>query len=79
MISLKEERLTWKEIQEKYPDQWIGLVAVEWKNDSNVASAVVKYIDKTSGELLKLQMGGEPGLFSCFTTPESCGQLGVIG
>ncbi|MBO4373861.1 MAG: hypothetical protein J5829_02030 [Lachnospiraceae bacterium] len=76
---MKEERLTWKEIQEKYPDQWIGLVGVEWKNDSNVASAIVKYIGKTSGELLRLQMGAEPELFSCFTTPESRGQLGVIG
>lgn len=24
------ERMTWEEIQEKYPDQWVGLVDVEW-------------------------------------------------
>ncbi len=76
---MNENRLTWKEIQEKYPNQWIGLTNIEWKNDSNIASAIVKYKGKTSGELLKLQLNNEPDLFSCFTTPESCGQLGVIG
>ena len=24
-----EERMTWEEIQEKYPDQWVGLIDVE--------------------------------------------------
>ncbi len=27
---MNEERLTWKEIQEKYPDQWVGLTDVEY-------------------------------------------------
>lgn len=37
------ERLTWKEIQEKYPDQWVALDAVKYMNDDgcNVESAVV--------------------------------------
>ena len=76
---MAEERLTWKQIQEKYPNQWIGLISVKWKNDSNVESAIVKYTDKTSGDLLRLQLNGEPDLFSCFTTPNSRGQLGIIG
>ena len=45
------ERLTWQQIQEKYPDQWIGLVDITWKNDANIESAVVKYVDKTKEEL----------------------------
>ena len=36
-------RLTWKEIVERYPDQWVGLVDINWKNEANVESAVVKY------------------------------------
>lgn len=28
------ERMTWEEIQEKYPDQWVGLVDVEWYPDT---------------------------------------------
>ena len=35
-----DERMTWKEIVKKYPDQWVGLIDVDWKNESNVRSAV---------------------------------------
>ena len=72
-------RMTWKEIQGRYPNQWIGLVNVVWKDESNIESAIVKYTDKSSGDLLRLQLSNEPDLFSCYTTPDSCGQLGVIG
>lgn len=39
-----QERLTWKQMQEKYPNQWLGLVDVKYKNDdgATVESAVVK-------------------------------------
>lgn len=30
-----EERMAWEEIQEKYPDQWIGLADVEYEPDHN--------------------------------------------
>lgn len=71
------ERLTWKEIQEKYPDQWVGLIDIQWKNDSNIESAVVKYTDKTKDELLVMQIKNE--IFSCYTTPDHVFQLGVLG
>lgn len=69
------ERLTWKEIQEKYPDQWVGLIDIEWYNQSTVQSAIVKYTDKTQGELLSMQLRGE--IFSCYTTPDNVFQLGL--
>lgn len=36
-------RLTWKQIQEKYPDQWVALEDVKYLDDDgcNVESAVV--------------------------------------
>lgn len=71
------ERLTWQQIQEKYPDQWIGLVDVTWKNDANIESAVVKYVDKTKEELLMMQINNE--IFSCYTTPDHVFQLGTVG
>lgn len=71
------ERLTWKEIQEKYPDQWVGLVDIKWKNDSNIESAVVKYTDKTKDELLIMQI--ENKIFSCYMTPDHVFQLGIMG
>ena len=44
-----EERMTWEEIQEKYPDQWVGLIDVEYEpnNDATIKTAVVKYADKS--------------------------------
>ena len=38
-----EERLTWDEIATKYPDQWVGLVDVDWEDEANVRSAIVRY------------------------------------
>ena len=37
------ERMTWKEIQEKYPDQWVALTDVYYLNNDNcnVESAVL--------------------------------------
>ena len=54
------ERLTWKQIQEKYPDQWVGLVDVKYVNDDNatIESAVVKYYDRTQGELTERMLNG---------------------
>ncbi len=37
--------LTIKEIEEQYPEQWVGLTDVEWdsQNDASILSANVKY------------------------------------
>ena len=72
-------RLTWKEIVEKYPDQWVGLVDINWKNEANVESAVVKYSDKTADELLRLQIEEDPDLYSTYTTPDNLLQIGIVG
>ena len=50
------ERLTWEQIQKKYPDQWVGLVDVRYRNNDGISveSAVVKYKDKTKSELTRM-------------------------
>ena len=64
---MENKRMTWDEIVAKYPDQWVGLTDVDWENEATVRSAVVKYSDKTSSELLRMQIRGE--LYSTYTTP----------
>lgn len=31
------ERLTWEQIQKKYPDQWVGLVDVRYRNNDGIS------------------------------------------
>ncbi len=50
------KRMSWDEIKKAYPNQWVGLTDVEWKDTSNIKSAVVKYTDKTSTELGLMQI-----------------------
>lgn len=73
------KRMTWKEIQEKYPDQWVGLTEVEYINNDgvSVASAIVKYTNKTKSELTRLALNGE--IVSRYTTPDNVFQLGILG
>ncbi len=72
-------RLTWDQIQQKYPDRWVGLVDIVWKDNSNVESAIVKYDDKSCNDLLALQFSNEPELFGCYTTPDHVAHVGVVG
>lgn len=74
-----EERLTWREIQEKYPEQWVGLIDVEYKpdNDASIRSAIVKYTDKSKDELTEMMLNGE--CISRYTTPDGIFQLGMVG
>ena len=68
---MENKRMTWDEIVKKYPDRWVGLTDVVWGNEgSSVESAVVKYTDKTRGELLMMQIAGEISS-SIYTTPEN--------
>lgn len=72
------ERMTWKEIQEKYPDQWVGLIDVNYIEDDGISieSAVIKYLDKSKAELTKLALQGE--IVSRYTTPDHIFQLGMV-
>lgn len=53
---MDKQRLTWNEIAEKYPDQWIGLSDIDWEDGANIRSAVVKFTGKSSSELLEMQI-----------------------
>lgn len=73
------ERLRWEEIQERYPDQWVGLVDVKYVDDDGISieSAVIKYLDKTKSELTMKALNGE--IVSRYTTPDHIFQLGMLG
>ncbi len=73
------DRMTWEEIQKKYPDQWVGLIDVKYVDDDGISveSAVVKYTDKSKSDLTRLALKGE--IISRYTTPDNIFQMGMIG
>lgn len=73
------ERLTWEQIQERYPDQWVGLSDVQYMDNDGVSveSAVVKYADKKKSELTRLVLKGE--IISRHTNPDGHLQFGMAG
>lgn len=84
MLDIREvihmkERLTWEQIQDTYPDQWVGLTEVEYEpdNHASIKSAVVRYTDKPKGELTRMMLNGE--IISRYTTPDRVFQIGMVG
>lgn len=73
------KHLTWEQIQEQYPDQWVGLMDVKYVDDDGilVESAVVKYSDKTKSELTRMVLRGE--IVSRHTNPDGHFPFGMVG
>lgn len=64
------ERLTWDEIEKRYPEQWVGLKNIEFEDDdASIAAAVVSEIG-TMHDLLGRQLDGNLELV-LYTTPDS--------
>lgn len=74
-------KMTWRQIQEKYPDQWVGITDVEYDsdNDSTIRYAIVKYTGKSKDELTELQIESEGKVLARYTTPDNIFQLGIVG
>ena len=74
---MTDGRMTWSEIKNKYPDQWVGLTDVI-RDGADIVSAFVKYTDKSSTELGLMQIR-DSNLVSIFTTGNDFMPLGAIG
>lgn len=72
--------LTKRQMEENYPNQWLGLKNIIYKNDDGVTmeSAEAVYTDKTKEELLRMQMAGVDGMIEWYTTEEGM-MLGMAG
>lgn len=71
--------LTWQEIKEYFPDQWVGLTNVKYKNNDGISieSGRLLHIDKTKDELTVMMLDGE--CVARYTTPNNTFKLGTIG
>ena len=66
-------RLTREQMAEQYPNQWLGLKNIEYKDNDGITllSAEVIYTDKTKDELLNMQIDGTDGIIGWYTTENS--------
>lgn len=73
-------RLTREQMAKQYPNQWLGLRNIKYKNNDGVTleSAEVVYTDKSRDELLLMQIGGTDGIVGWYTTENNL-QLGLVG
>ena len=74
-----DKRLTWEQIKELYPHQYVGLVGVETEgNESSVKSAIVKYTeaDTSYDDMILMYIRGEIKLR--YTTLDEDEIMGVI-
>ncbi len=65
------EKLTWQEIKDKYPHQYVGLVDIEHgSNEASVEKAIVLYTDKDKPyeELIKMAVKNE--IYLRYTTAD---------
>ena len=59
---MNNQQMTWEEIKNKYPHQYVGLIDVKYGiNNATIDSAVVKYTssDLSYNELINLYLQGE--------------------
>lgn len=67
----KLERLSWEEIKEKYPHQYVGLTEVEKYPGSIVTkSAIVSFTSKETSYIKLLEMAMQGKITLHYTTPE---------
>lgn len=71
------DRLTRKQMADKYPNQWLGIRNIVYRG-REIESAEVVYIEKSASELGLLSLKGED-VQPLFTTPDMIFQLGAVG
>lgn len=64
------ERLTRKQMAERYPNQYLGITNIQYENNDGVTlkSADVVYTDKSDEELLTIQISGTEDIMCWYTT-----------
>ena len=68
--------MTWEEMQDKFPDQWIGVMDAEM-DGANVRSGIVEYIGKSMGELNAIQSERD-NFISVYTGADSFVPRGAV-
>lgn len=63
------QRMAWKDIQEHYPNQWVGLRDVEWDAKHCPITAEVIYTDKSLKEMVSELLNKDTLIMPVHTDP----------
>lgn len=79
-VRFMSERLTWDEIAEKYPMQWVGLTDVRWnpENDADIESAVVSYSGLPRADVMHMMYETKGKVIARFTEPNKVLFMGTM-
>lgn len=71
--------MRWSDIQKKYPNQWVGLKNVVWKNAATIDTAEVCYTenDISSDDMAFLAIQGDIDAAK-YTTPDNENSVGAL-
>lgn len=72
---ITSKRMTWEEMVDAYPDQWIGIVDADVEGFT-IRSGTVKYVGKSKGELALMQIRSDD-LIGVYTTPDNLASIGT--
>ena len=74
---MRTRRMSWREIQEKYPDHWVKLeeADVNPENEMDIRSAIVTRVGKATYKDFQDAMTGKS--IEMFTTPDNGKHLSV--
>ncbi len=66
-------RLTREQMTKKYPNTWLGINNIKYKNNDGVTveSTDTVYTDKTEDELLEMQIDGIDGIIGWYTNDDT--------
>lgn len=77
--TLTGESLSWKDIKEKYPDQWVGLKDVQYvANSLDVKNATVVLVGLSMDELTVIQFGTCGNVYAACTAVDDDLFVGVL-
>ena len=79
-VEAANEPLTWAQIRERYPHQWIGVMDVETVDETGATCelAEVIYTDRSRSELENIQFDTDGKVRAIYTTPDDSAYISSV-
>lgn len=70
-LTHSNERLTWQQIKDRWPETWVGMTEIKFKNDDNVnVESAVVYATGDKYDVIDCECPSDAPDLVTFTSPE---------